>query len=293
MSFGKKELGSVNPHDIENSIKMDAEKAFRLWEHEKSGESKLRWMEAESKREDFVSKYSCDRIEELTIDEYCGNMDSFCRIMRYDLNCMASMGNAYPATFGIYIKKDTNQICLSKTYSNMFGDDTQAAFEYIKKEIVMCINGFKTERYKILSRIKLNSMFAYKILLVYYPDDVYPVCSKGTLKKYCDYLGLQYTEKEEMYVGIQRILEWKKKSSILRDINNAYLMYFAGWLITSDISINGHELEDCDGVVDINKELPPAKIIDDNGSIKYVCGNCSFEFVRAKRCPECGQLVRE
>ena len=41
----------------------------------------------------------------------------------------------------------------------------------------------------------------------------------------------------------------------------------------------------------INKGKVPAKIIQIDGCLKYVCPTCGSSFMRAKRCPECGQLV--
>jgi len=43
----------------------------------------------------------------------------------------------------------------------------------------------------------------------------------------------------------------------------------------------------------INIAMSPPKIINtENGEIHYICGRCSIEFVKAQRCPECGQLVK-
>ena len=42
----------------------------------------------------------------------------------------------------------------------------------------------------------------------------------------------------------------------------------------------------------INIPLQPKQITNGiNGEIHYICGNCGFEFIKASRCPECGQLT--
>ena len=42
----------------------------------------------------------------------------------------------------------------------------------------------------------------------------------------------------------------------------------------------------------INIPLSPMRItMNDNGMIQYVCGRCSYTFIKSYRCPECGQLV--
>ena len=39
--------------------------------------------------------------------------------------------------------------------------------------------------------------------------------------------------------------------------------------------------------------MPKSKYIDESGTIHYICGKCSNDFKSARRCPECGQLVKE
>lgn len=45
--------------------------------------------------------------------------------------------------------------------------------------------------------------------------------------------------------------------------------------------------------VDINKALPPTAVIERNNRVVCcLCPNCSVEFIKAPRCPECGQLIQ-
>ena len=44
----------------------------------------------------------------------------------------------------------------------------------------------------------------------------------------------------------------------------------------------------------INIPLKPKGIVRKNdGSIKYICGRCGQSFLKALRCPECGQLIKQ
>ena len=44
----------------------------------------------------------------------------------------------------------------------------------------------------------------------------------------------------------------------------------------------------------INSPMPPKRIIlNEDNSINYQCPRCDSEFRQAKRCPECGQLIKE
>lgn len=47
-------------------------------------------------------------------------------------------------------------------------------------------------------------------------------------------------------------------------------------------------------VDDINSPRKPRNIVyQSDGIIQYTCGRCDAVFIRAARCPECGQLVKE
>ena len=44
---------------------------------------------------------------------------------------------------------------------------------------------------------------------------------------------------------------------------------------------------------DINIPLSPASFSKrTDGKWEYICGNCSYRFEEAPRCPECGQLLK-
>ena len=42
----------------------------------------------------------------------------------------------------------------------------------------------------------------------------------------------------------------------------------------------------------INEPMIPKKVLSVSDNIHYVCGRCNTEFIKAERCPECGQLVK-
>ena len=85
--------------------------------------------------EEFVQDFPVERIMDLSLDEYMlakkgyGNPHSFCRRLRYDLQHLASMGNAWPDVFGVYLKNGY-EISLSKGLKKAFGDNYKEAFDY-------------------------------------------------------------------------------------------------------------------------------------------------------------------
>ena len=46
-------------------------------------------------------------------------------------------------------------------------------------------------------------------------------------------------------------------------------------------------------IPDINTPVAPKEeIIDPNGELRFTCARCQMTFIKAPRCPECGQLIK-
>ncbi len=118
-------------------------------------------------REQFVHDYPVAGIKSMTIEQFADGEASFCYRIRRELQCLASMGNAWPDTFGLYIKKDSKEICLSSTYKKMFGGDISKAFEYIKGEIYSLLHEFPGKKFSVIDSVHFNQMLIFKLILVY------------------------------------------------------------------------------------------------------------------------------
>lgn len=233
----------INLINESNTIKrIDATIALKKFEEYENNSNNEWHVIAKQNRIRFVEEYPIDRIRDLTIDEYCRGDNCFSKKIRFDLQGLASMGNAYPDTFGLYARKETNEIVLSKTFQRICNGDIDAAFYTIKDEIVKLLTDFRSIGYDAVKNIHLNSLYIYKLLIIYYPEQTFPVCAHGTLKKYCECVGLSFDSKTEMYVGIQKLIEWKSKVDAFKDWDNRKLMSFCDWLVRSDQSIDGSEL---------------------------------------------------
>ena len=96
--------------------------------------------------------------------------------------------------------------------------------------------------------------------------------------------------KTEAIQGIKFDPNYKNKTTGEIDNVRPYSCSF------SDPELLETVIEKISGVVhevDINKALPPTAILTgEDGAISCVCPNCSVEFVKAPRCPECGQLIQ-
>lgn len=196
----------------------------------------------------FVTDFPRESIDSIPMDKYLfakegyRNSGSFCRRIHYDLEDMASIGDIWSNIFGLYLK-DGTQLVLSKTFSKKFGEDYETAFTYIKKEIVNLLNAVNEDNYAAIENCELNSSFRYKLMMIYFPDKLVPVCTKGTLDDYCMRVGLTFNPNEEMIYRNFALIDWKNSVPEISEWSNAILMSFCDWLRRSEKKIDGNALQ--------------------------------------------------
>lgn len=227
--------------------------------------------EADELVRSFVNDYPIDGIENLSLDSFLlskegiGNPNSFCRTLRYDLQTVCSMGNAWPDCFGIY--RSGSSIALSRTFSKMFGSDYEAAFKYIKSEIRNLLEAASKEDIQGIENCKLNSLFKYKLISVYFHDKYVPVCARPALEAYCNSVGLSYNKDDEMIHGIILLLDWKESVPEISKWSNAMLMAFCDWMWRNKKNINGPSMRKksyADEAKKIDKEINDMPLVGDS-----------------------------
>lgn len=185
---------------------------------------------AEKLRQAFVERYNEEKILELALEEYCysGVYDTYCYQIQYGLQALASMGNAFPSVFGVYI--DSNrQIKMSKHLDGLFKRDYKRAFDYQKKEIVSLIKAGKSINKTLIERVHINQQFKFKLLSIYYPDLYYPVCTREALDGYCDAFGISHGSGESFLDVNLRLVSWCR-ANLPDDWNLNTAMGLSDWL---------------------------------------------------------------
>lgn len=181
-------------------------------------------------RDEFIKDYPIDKIENLTLQEFiieAKGAHTFCKRLRYDLQGLGTMGDARPDIFGIY-KKD-NTVKLSRTFKNIYENDYEAAFFEIKKEVVRLLYSIENDDYRYYENCKLNRLFKNKLLMVYFPDKVIPVCVEKTLNDYCECVGFYSSEKSFILKDLA-LKRFKESHVEFENLSNSQFMGFCDWL---------------------------------------------------------------
>ena len=205
--------------------------------------------QVESVRCRFVNDYPYESISSMSMDEYMiakegyGNSKSFCSRLRNEMGIMGSMGNVYFNIFGIYLNNGT-KITLNGTCQKKFGNEYYDAFKYIKEEILKLLEAAEIDDYDAIANNELNSSFKFRLLMVYFPKKIVPVCTKDTLHEYCKRVGIVCDPKVDMIYWNIALKEWKESVPEISGWSNYVLMRFCDWLWRSDQTIDGNVLRD-------------------------------------------------
>lgn len=221
----------------------------------------LQEIKAEKLRKAFVEDYPISEINSMSLDEYLiakdgyGNPDSFCRRLLYQLKLVSSLGRTYNNAFGIYYNAGM-QIELYSTYQKMFGNNFDAAFEFIKNEITKLLIYADKDDYPGIIECKISSAIKYKLLNVYYPDKFVPVCTKDRMDDFCNCLGLVFSTKEDMLYKNFALREWKESVSETENLSNYIFMLFLVWAVDKKVKVSK-------SVFRKDEEIAKAKEIDE------------------------------
>ena len=202
---------------------------------------------ADGLRQKFLKRYPKSQIGSLSLYDYMiapkgyGQENSFCYMLRRDLQAICSMGNAFDDCFGIYLKNGTT-ITLNKTLSKKFGSDVKTAFEYEKAEIIALLNAVDNDDYEAIENNGLNSIFKHKLLAVYYRDKFIPVCTKSILDEYCERMGLSLPQNMGMIYKNLELVALRDSIPVIQEWNNSVIMSLCVWLIKNRLKIDGQTL---------------------------------------------------
>ena len=184
----------------------------------------------EVRRQNFVNKYTNEVILGLSQEEYnfAGKENTFCFRIQRGLALLSSMGNAFPAVFGVYVNLD-HRVRLSRNLELMFGSDYAGALKYQKEQIVSLIIAGKEQDYRFIENSDVNQQFRFKILSVYSPDIYFPVCTRPTAEAYCKAFGIKYGSDTTMLDLVIALSTWSR-NNLPKDWSLSYAMAFCDWL---------------------------------------------------------------
>ncbi|WP_223901623.1 DUF3883 domain-containing protein [Lactobacillus laiwuensis] len=183
---------------------------------------------------DFVNKYTLSYIKNrMKLDDFVvgkGNKNSFCYQLEFNLAQLGSIRGSNSKKFGIYYSKKGNKYITTKAWKR---SNIEESFSELKDAIIEIIKLGKKYSKDAIARIDsipLTSIFKYKILSVYYPNNYLNIFSKNPLS----YFLFQFYpecnfQKSTIFEMQKKLIEIKNTNKIVKDWTNIeygnYLYY--------------------------------------------------------------------
>lgn len=140
-------------------------------------------MQASTIKKSFIEKWSLQKINTLTIEEYVSNGDrsGFCYELEFGTPGIGSIRGGNSIKFGLYKRKNSqDEIKLKNVNSNeqytwqsQLGSDAKSAFESIKKGLIDLIAAAQTGTLEAINKVDLPFMWnvvKWKLAFMYAPE---------------------------------------------------------------------------------------------------------------------------
>lgn len=193
--------------------------------------------QANKDREAFLQRFPVSKIRDMSMDDYLlgnGNKESFCYWIHSRLNSIVHLGRwDISRLYGVYYDNNGSL----NVYGSGLGNDVKGAFATIKEEITKLLVGVENNDYSVVSNSKLHQSFKYKLLSIYFPEKVLPICTEGFLREICEKFGITYNKKDEMVYYILKLVEIKKSCEATKNWHNQLFLGFCQWIDTNNLYI--------------------------------------------------------
>lgn len=192
----------------------------------KISESGANLAQIENKRREFVSDYTRDVLQNLTIENYAigtGSKDNFCYRLEHEQIGMGDIRGAFAGSsrYGVWFSKDEGQY----VYSKKFGDTVDDAFHNIRDELIKLIDAGECDDYISIRDSRIANNVRYKILAMYYPRKYLTIYSDRHLSYFCDKAGIPAVSGDDELVMQRKLIQWKETHDEVKEMS--YLEYVA------------------------------------------------------------------
>lgn len=99
----------------------------------------------------------------------------------------------------------------------------------VKEDIVKLLTEVGRDNFEAVKDCRLNSLFRYKLLVVYFPEKFLTVCTRDMMEEICNTMGLPFGNREMVYSNIE-LRNIKESNPLTRDWNNSVFLGFCRWI---------------------------------------------------------------
>lgn len=174
----------------------------------------------ESLQKEFVERFSRQKLETLTLEEYAlnkqtGYKDSFCYWVETKLRGLGSIQGATSRKFGVYF----GEVKSDRTLKWRWAKWTNSSFDVIRNELIELYDAGKLEDIEAIKRNKISPMFKGKILSLYFPQRYLNIFSKEHLIHFLNKLSIIHDEREDTIELSEKLIRYKNNNSLYTNMS--------------------------------------------------------------------------
>ena len=177
---------------------------------------------AKQRHEEFVSRFPADQLDKLTPETYCigkGDKDNLCWWIERGTDALSRYFPGSSKNYGMYWEKQSNAYIMAGAASRYQKDHPEAdEAEVLRETIAKPLKRLVESKGENGTFDAINSVgksFLLKLLILYYPNEFFPVNSTVWIDRIIDSYGL---EKPRSYVERNKILKrfYEEKKSLVK-----------------------------------------------------------------------------
>ncbi len=186
---------------------------------------------------DFLSLWTVDKVEKMTIKEYANLSDhnSFCYWLEYETKSLGAIGGIALHKFELWKPKNKKKDFKDNRFKTdgeyvwnaKKGETSQEAFTEIKKLILEIILQSQKQNWKAIDTIAFHAIAKWKISFLYSNKKILPIYSKRALLSISKGLGQEFQYKTHISVLQDFILDYKDKNEDIDDFAHRIYSQFA------------------------------------------------------------------
>lgn len=187
-------------------------------------------------REEFLRRFPADTLSSLKLSDYCigsGDRDNFCWWLERGLASLGKFSPTNSSTYRIYWSKETGEYEVdSKLFPDLTATEAMSKLANALGQAVL--NKANSEQSELLR----ESMWL-KIMNAYYPEDYFPINSKGALDNVLKLFG-EVPVSDSSWAKNQRVYDLFKSHGSAADANDLTDFLFANFDVRNgrDLSSN-------------------------------------------------------
>ena len=169
-------------------------------------------VDLEAIREEFIKRFSRQKLETMTVDEYSLNKqdnalskESFCYWVETKLRGLGSIKGATADKFGTYFGETKSD----PTYKRHWTSWTNESFETIREALIELYAAGKNEDIETIKKSKISPMFKGKILSLYFPHRYLNIFAKEHLYHFLNKLSIPHSANDDPVDLREKLIVYK------------------------------------------------------------------------------------